>query len=249
VNELERALVALGRELAVPDAPDLWPRVAAALDPPRPSRSPRLRLGLALAVVLVAALLAALAIPDARSALRRFFHIGAARIEVVDELPPVAPDPPELDLESALGERVSLAEARRRAGFDLLELEDAPDRVFLGPRGTVWFLYGRPDAVRLLVAQTPQLSIDEPFILKKLAVTGVSVEPARVRGNPAYFLSGEPHELILVDEHGIPVPETARLARDVLLWEENGQTYRLEGDLTRDEALDIAGSLRVRHRG
>ena len=244
MNELERALVALGRELAVPDEPNLAPRVLSALGRPRPSASRRLRLGLALAVVLVAALFAALAIPDARSALLRFFHIGAARIEVVDELPTVAPEPPELDLETALGERVSLAQARRLAGFDLLELEKRPDRVYLGPRGTVWFLYGRPDAVRLLVAQTPRLRVDEPFILKKLAGAGASVETTKVRDNRAYFVSGEPHELILVDEHGIPVQETARLAQDVLLWEEDGRTYRLEGDLTLDEALDIANSLR-----
>jgi len=151
---------------------------------------------------------------------------------------------PELDLETALGERVSLSQARGRAGFDLLELEERPDRVYLGPRGTVWFLYGRPDAVRLLVAQTPRLRVDEPFILKKLAGAGASVETTRVRDNRAYFVSGEPHELILVDEHGIPVQETARLAQDVLLWEEDGRTYRLEGDLALDEALDIANSLR-----
>ena len=244
MNELERALVALGRELAVPDEPNLAPRVLSALGRPRPSTSRRLRLGLALAVILVAALLAALAIPDARSALLRFFHIGAARIEVVDELPTVVPEPPELDLETALGVRVSLARARRLAGFDLLELEERPDRVYLGPRGTVWFLYGRPDAVRLLVAQTPRLRVDEPFILKKLAGAGASVETTRVRDNRAYFVSGEPHELILVDEHGIPVQETARLAQDVLLWEEDGRTYRLEGDLALGEALEIANSLR-----
>ena len=244
MNELERALVALGRELAVPDAPALAPHVLEALERPHPSTSRRLRLKLALAVILVAALLAALAIPDARSALLRFFHIGAARIEVVDELPTVAPEPPELDLETALGERVSLAQARRLAGFDLLELEERPDRVYLGPRGTVWFLYGRPDAVRLLVAQTPRLRLDEPFILKKLAGAGASVETTRVRDNRAYFVSGEPHELILVDEYGIPVQETARLAQDVLLWEEDGRTYRLEGELTLDEALDIANALR-----
>jgi hypothetical protein len=244
VNELERALVALGRELAVPEAPDLSPVVLWALERPAAASSRRLRLALALAVVLVAALLAALAIPDARSALLRFFHVGAVRIEVVDELPTVPPEPPELDLEQALGTRVSLEQARRRAGFELLELEQKPDRVYLGPRGTVWFLYGRPDAVRLLVAQTPRLRIDEQFILKKLVGGGVSVEPTTVRGNRAYFVSGEPHEMILLDEHGVPVQETARLAQDVLLWEERGQTYRLEGDLTLGEAVDIADSLR-----
>jgi hypothetical protein len=241
VNELEHALVALGHELEVPGTPDLVPRVLTALEPP--VRPARMRLAVVLVAVLVAVLLAALAIPDARSALARFFHIGAARIEIVDELPAVEPQPPELDLEPALGERVSLAEARRRAGYDLLELDEAPDRVYLGPRDSVWFLYGRPDAVRLLVAQTPKLSIDESFIFKKLAAVGTNVEATAVDGRPAYFLSGEPHEVLLLDEHRIPVQETLRLARNTLLWQQDGRTLRLEGDVTRDEAVAIAESL------
>jgi hypothetical protein len=242
VSELEHALVALGHELEVPEAPDFAPRVLGALEPP--ARPSRMRLAVVLAAVLVAVLLAALAIPDARSALARFFHIGAARIEVVDELPAVEPQPPELDLELALGERMSLAEARRRAGYDLLELDDEPDAVYLGPRNSVWFLYGRADAVRLLVAQTPNVSVDKTFIFKKLAAAGTAVEPVSVHGKPAYFLSGEPHEVILVDEKGLPVQESLRLARDTLLWEEDGRTVRIEGDLSRGEAVAIAESLR-----
>ncbi len=245
MSELERALLALGRELEVPEPPDFEPRVLDALEAPMPWSRPRLRVAVALVAVLVAGLLAALAVPEARSALARFFHIGAAQIEVVDELPPVAPQPPELDMGAARGERVSLAEARRRAGDDLLELEQEPDSVYVGPRDSVWFLYGAPGGgVRLLVAQTPRLSIDDGFIVKKLAAAGTAVEGTTVRGRPAYFLSGEPHEVLLVDEYGVPVVETIRLARDVLLWEEGGRTLRLEGDLTLDGAVEIAESLR-----
>jgi hypothetical protein len=61
---------------------------------------------------------------------------------------------------------------------------------------------------------------------------------------PAYFLSGAPHVVILVDESGTGVPETTRLARDVLVWEEDGRTVRLEGDLTLAEATELAESLR-----
>ena len=154
------------------------------------------------------------------------------------------PEPAELDLDGALGQRVSLGEARRSAGFDLLELDERPDRVYLGPRGTVWFLYGRPAAVRLLVAQTPELRVEEQLILKKLVGAGTQVEEATVRGVPAYFLSGEPHVVMLLDEHGIPYQETARLARDVLVWQERGRTIRLEGDFTRAEAQALAESLR-----
>lgn len=242
MSELERTLVALGRDLAVPEAPDLAPRVLHALE--RPGRPSRLRVAVVLAAVLVAVVLAALAVPDARSALARFFHIGAVRIEVVDDLPAVEPQPPELDLGFALGERLSLAEARRRAGYDLLELDEEPDRVYLGPRDSVWFLYGSPDAVRLLVAQTPRIRVDEDFILKKLAAAGTRVEQATVRGRPAFFLSGAEHGVLLLDEHGFVIEESARLAQDVLVWEEDGRTLRLEGDFSLDEALAIAGRLR-----
>ena len=242
MNELERALMALGRDLAVPEAPDLAPRVLHALE--RPGRPSRLRVAVVLAAVLIAVVLAALAVPDARSALARFFHIGAVRIEVVDDLPAVEPQPPELDLGLALGERMSLAEARRRAGYDLLELEEKPDRVYLGPRESVWFLYGSPDAVRLLVAQTPRVRVDEDFILKKLAAAGTRVEEATVRGRPAFFLSGAEHGVLLLDENGFVIEESARLAQDVLVWEEDGRTLRLEGEFSLDEAVAIADGLR-----
>jgi hypothetical protein len=245
VNELERALVALGRELDVPEVSDLAPRVMTALAP-QPLPAPRRRLVLALALVVLAALLATLAIPDARSALLRFLHIGAARIELVDELPPVSPRSwsNELEFELALGERVSLADARRRAGVELLELDEPPDRVYVGPLGEVWFLYGRPDAVRLLLVQTPRLAVDEEFIIRKLVDAGTRVEPLSVRGRPAYFLSGEPHVVLLRDEYGDVYEAPAWLARDVLVWEERGRTLRMEGALTRDEALALAESLR-----
>lgn len=240
MNELEQRLVALGRALDVPGAPDIAPRVLARIEPRTRARGRR-PLVLALAAFALAALLATLAIPDARSALLRFLQIGGARIELVDELPEVG-GPPELEL--ALGKRVTLAEARRDAGFDLLELEEEPDAVFVGDRGTVWFLYGTPDAVRLLVSQTPDVAIDEPFVLKKLAGAGTRVEGATVRGAPAYLLSGEPHVVMLLDEAGTEIPESVRLARDVLLWEERDRTTRLEGDLTLEQALELADSMR-----
>ena len=240
MRELEQELLALGHALDVPEAPDLVPAVLGGIDTRR-LRSGRRRLVLALAVLALAALAATLAIPDARSALLRFLQIGGARIELVDELPVVSPIPAELEL--MLGQRVSLEEARSSASFELLELDDEPDAVYLGDRGTVWFLYGRPDGARLLVAQTPELEVDEAFILKKLAASGTSVEPLTVRGEPGYFLSGAPHVVMLLDEFGVTYPESARLARDVLVWEENGRTIRLEGDLTRDDALEIAHSL------
>lgn len=246
VSELEHALVALGRELEVPESPDVAPAVLDRIERPDAEargRRPR-RWSLVVAFAALAAVAATLAVPDARSALFRFLHIGGERIEFVDELPSLSPDPAGVDLDVVLGERVSLADARRRAGFDLRELEDAPDRVYLGPRGTVWFLYGEPQAVKLLVAQTALLSVDDQLILKKISGPGTRVEESLVNGQRGYFLSGDPHLVLLLDEVGQPVEESAWLAQNVLVWEEDGIAIRLEGDFSKGEAVDLAKRLR-----
>lgn len=254
MTELERTLLALGRELDVPEAPDFAATIRQRLEPharlDRPRGRPGGGLGRRLArrrvavvaLALLAALAATLAVPDARSALFRVLHIGGERIEFVGDLPEVeAP----AGLDAVLGERVSLAEARRRAGFGLRELEDPPDRVYLqGVRPTVWFLYGTPDRVRLLVAQTPGVDVEPELILKKLVTDETTFEEVSVGGLPGVYLSGEPHLVLLFDEFGNVVEESARLAGDVLVWETNGVAIRLEGDFSKDEALRIAESLR-----
>jgi len=241
VSELERALTAVGRDLEVPEAPDLVPAVLAQLGPRSPARPERRRWVLAVALVVVAALAATLAIPDARSALLRFLSIGGERIEFVDALPEV---PVQDDLDLTLGERVTLEEARRRSSFALRELDDPPDGVFLGERGTVWFLYGSSERPRLLVAQSSLLPPGEEMLLKKVAAPETRVERVEVEGSPGIFLSGEAHFVLLVDENGLIVEDSARLARDVLIWERGRVGLRLEGDFELDEALRVAGSLR-----
>ena len=107
---LERALAAVGRDLDVPETPDLVPAVLAQIGSRSTPASPaRRRWALAIALIVVAALAATLAIPDARSALFRFLSIGGERIEVVDSLPEV---PVQEDLALTLGEEVTLEEAR-----------------------------------------------------------------------------------------------------------------------------------------
>jgi hypothetical protein len=245
MSELERALVALGPELAIPATPDLVPGVLAATEPRRARAwaPARRRWALAVALVLVALLGATLAIPDARSAFLRIFDIGGERIEIVEDLPEI---PVVEDLESTLGERVTLAEAAARSDFPLRELEEAPDRVYLGERGTVWTLYGDPESPRLLVSQTPLLAIDAPALLKKLAGEGTQIEQVEVDGAQGVFLSGEPHFFFYVDRQGDVVDGSVRLARDVLVWDEGGVAYRLEGDFEREDALRLARDLRLR---
>lgn len=246
MSDLERTLITLGREIEFPGQPDLVAGVLARLDRPserRRSRVRRWQLGVVLA--LVAALGAVLAIPDARSALLRVLQLGGSRIELVDELPDVRPEPIGFDL--VLGDIVTLDEARRRATVPLRELEgEAPDRVYAGPRGTIWLLWGGPQRVKLLLAQTPRLALGDATFLKKLAGEGTSVESVSVGSAPGYFLSGAPHVVYLAEGQGEPVREIVWLARNVLLWEEHGLALRLEGDFSKEQALELAGRVRAR---
>ena len=112
------------------------------------------------------------------------------------------------------------------AAFDLLELDEEPDAVYLGDRGTVWFLYGTPDAVRLL-RRADARARGRRAVRPQEARGGGHARSsgASVRGAPAYFLSGEPHVVMLLDELGDGVPEsrTARAGRARL---GGGRTHR-----------------------
>src|SRR3954471_8327947 len=81
MSELERSLRALAPELAWPDTPDVARRLELR-------RRPRRRLVPLLAAAFALALLAvALAVPDARTSILRFLHLGGVTIERVSTLP------------------------------------------------------------------------------------------------------------------------------------------------------------------
>jgi hypothetical protein len=205
--------------------------------------------------VLVAAtltLLTGLAVlsPAVRAALLRIFAIPGIRIEVVDE----APTAPVRTLGEGLhlGQRVSLDEARAVVEFPIRLPADlgTPDQVFLErfiPGGRVWLVYGgRPGlpaaaetGVGLLVTEF-RGGLDE-FLLKKVTEEGGSVTPVQVDGNQGYFVQGA-HTLYVLDESGNPVGDQPRLAGSVLVWEEDGVTYRIESALGFTDSLRVAES-------
>ena len=229
MTELELRLVALGRELDFPPAPDVAGRLDLA---PRRARWP-----LAVALVAALAVAAALAIPSARTSILRFFHIRGVSVELVDRLPPVRGHG---DL--ALGRPVGLARAGRIAGFQVLVPEREPDSVWVaGCR--VSLVYGSPDAPRLLLTEV-RASVD-PIFFKKLASSGETrVEYTRVRGGDGLWIGGATHFLMLLNARGEPIQETMRLAANTLVWESGERTLRIEGRLTKAQALVFARSVR-----
>lgn len=227
MSELERELRAVGVEIAFPPTPDLAAAVRERVQTSRrPAWSRRLVVAIAVAVVAVGA---AFAVPEARTAILRFFGIGAVRIEFVDRLPEVRPGP--LDL----GTRID----PEAPPFRLLhsKLLGKPDAVYQDG-GAVTLLYGTRSRVRLLVTEIDGSDFGSN-VGKKLLAEGTRVRFVDVRDapGPAVWIEGKPH---LVDFPGGPV----RLAQNTLIWQRGPLTLRVEGKLRLAEATRIANSLR-----
>lgn len=52
-----------------------------------------------------------------------------------------------------------------------------------------------------------------------------------------------PHEVVVLNPDGTPRTESARLAGQTLIWEHDRTALRLEGNLSRERAVEIAGSI------
>jgi hypothetical protein len=225
----EQELRALAAYVDFPAERDLAPAVRARLAARRPHRRRAL---VAVPAALLVAIAVAFAVPPARSAILRFFHLQGVTIEVVDKLPEVKTSGP-LDL----GRPIALASAERVAGFRPLasKLVGDPDHVTWDGH-QLWYRYGD---TRLLVSQFRASA--PPDFVKKLVEPQTTIRFVTVNGGRGYFLSGARHFLYLAPTNTVR-DERVRLARDVLIWEHGDLTLRLEGDLTLAQALRIARS-------
>ena len=242
MTELERDLVALGAALDYPPTPDLAPRVRSRLEERRPVFGLGLRRGLAFAlVVLVVAVGALMAVPSTRSAILGWLGINGVAIERVETLPEVQPG-----AELELGEPVSREEAARRAGHRVripAEL-GPPDGVYVRrafPVEVVSLVYVEGDEPEYVLTQF-RGGLRE-VLVKKVVQPGTRVVPVTLAGAPGYWVEGAPHGVAWVDEDGMVHEEELALAGNVLLWQDGGLTFRLEGAETLNEALRVAASV------
>jgi hypothetical protein len=238
--ELERELRGLSAGVVWPEPPDVAGDVASRIAASRPRAAMRRRLALSVAVVL-AALLAVLAVPPARTAVFDWLGIGGARIVRVDELPALAPTP-GLEI---LGEPVSLDEARTHARFPFADPPDderRPDQILLAPGMRVTYVWRDGDRVRLLVTQFPGSATD-PGLVKKLVSSATRVEVLDVDGHRAVWLEGGPHAVLFVTPDGVVRDDLGWLAGNTLLVDVGGRTVRIEAAIDRDDAIAIARSL------
>lgn len=218
--ELERDLRAMAAYVDLPAERDLWPAVQARLGDRRPT--PWLRSAVVVAAAVALAVGIAFAVPPARGAILRFFGLEGVSIVRVEKLPSVP------RLPAVFGTRTTLDAAERRVGFrPLLPNIGPPAKVFTDySNQAVLLLYGRPRPLRL-----EETGIG---IFQKLVSGQQRVERVSVGGNPGVWL---PDAHVVGDFFDQP-----RMSGSALLWERDGITLRLEGRLTKAEALRIARS-------
>ena len=245
MNGLERELAALSDAVEWPDSPDLVPAVAPRLDAAPRRWLVRRPLAIAVVAVLVAAVLAVLAVPPARTAVLDWLGIGGARIVRVADLSPL---PLHQDLE-VLGRPATLAAARAQAGFGFADPprgEPGPDEVRLAPGLRVSYLWREGADARLIVTQFPGRAGD-PALLKKLAGESTVVERLEVDGDAAVWLEGGPHVALFLRPDGLVGEERGWLAGNTLLVDRDGTTVRVEGAVERSDAVDLVRAMRTDH--
>ncbi|MGC4861528.1 hypothetical protein [Micromonospora sp. DT41] len=238
MGDLERELRDLSAWLETPDAPDLTARVRAQLTSAVPHRRRWRRY---VAVALVAVLVAVLppgraAIADAVAGLLRFAGVTVATSQG-PEAPTGTPSPLPAQRTTALDE----AQRAVRFPIRLPAKLGVPEQVLVAdPDGA-----GRYRVATLLY-DGGALRVDafdgRLDVAFHKRVGSPTVEWTQVHGDFAVWVDG-PHTLAYVDRAGTVRMSTARLAASTLIWQDHGVSYRLEGDLTRAEAVGIAESL------
>ena len=266
--ELEQHLTALGAALDWPATPDLTK--AIHLPASRGGRVPLAATGwggslarsyrpawaLAAAAVLIAA--AALAIyPPSREAIANWVNVHTS-FQRVTHLATPSPQPPgPLGKRLGLGGLTTLVDAQKQVAWHIAipSALGSPDEVYVQPPanapalGEVTLVYstrpGIPIAgqtgVSVLVTEA-RGAVDQNFFGKTLG-PGTTLEPVTVAGHQGYWIAGPLNEFFFTDANGNFRSETVRLAANTLILDYGGTVIRIEGNLTKEQALEIAASL------
>jgi hypothetical protein len=255
--DFETRLRSLASGMDYPSTPDIAGTVTARLRGPHPRSMNRT---FARVLLLVVVLLASLMfIPTVRAAVLEFIQVGVVRIfrgepgpapqETPSTRMPVTaiPAPTQASLlpllEQMSGE-TTLQDAEQMTEYPILLPTypaglGEPDRVFVqnaeGPMTIlVWMDPQQPDQVKMSLHFIPEGS----WAVEKFSPQAIG--ETKVNGRPAVWAVG-PYPILL--QYG-----DMRISRlvdgHVLIWEDKGVTYRLETDLSMEEAVSIAESLK-----
>lgn len=257
----EAQLRSVASRMEYPRTPDIAGVVSARLRQPTRPRliSKPLAWSLTLALIVLSSLML---IPPARAAILEFIQVGVVRIFRAEPTPIVTaqPVPPVqlpviatpaltaspqslIPLLQRMAGETTLEEVQARVTYPILLPSfpsdlGPPDHIFVqdadGPMTImVWLDLQDPGEIQMSLHFLPP----ESWAIKK--VEPAMIEETQVNGNyaiwavgpyPVRYKNGELEFTRMIDGH-------------VLIWEQEGITYRLETDLPLDEAIKIAESL------
>lgn len=247
-ERLTAELRALGRavNVAAPDQELIDSVLARVAAEPKPRASgPRARAGRALdwmrarkravAAALASVLVALALTPPVRATVTDWFGFGGVIVrERPAPAPSSAPPPPTAEL------GLSMARARELVRFTPVvpSALGAPDGIEVSAdRRVLSMTWDTANGVVRLDEFDGRFSP----VLGKFAHRVTRFE---LDGHPALWFD-EPHEVAVVGPDGVMRVESARLAGNTLIWERDGTTLRLEGDLERERAVGIARTARA----
>ena len=254
--ELEAMLSDLAGWIDWPATPQLKVVIdeRAAVVPLRPRFQTRWAMAAVAVLVILATLLA---YTPTRTAIADWLnlHINIRRTTV---LPTPSPLPSgTLGSNLGLGTQTTLDGAQANVKWHVLVPSrlGTPDAVYLqlppdgASGGEVSLVYatspGIPvsteTGVAVLVTEA-RGSVNEQFFAKTLNDT-TTIEQVTVNGHQGWWISGQPHVFVFLDSDGTPRFETLRLATNTLVIDDGGTIVRIEGHMTRSQALQIAGTL------
>lgn len=260
-EQWEEAVRQRARELVYPPTPQVAEQVIAHLGERGQGRSRQLQ-PLWVVSLILALLIGLWAVPPVRAAILEFLQIGAVRIWLVEptptptstpteetssgeSAPTVQPSPTPLRSLFDLAGETTLAEAEEKAGFPV-RLPTYPSG--LGPPDGVFYQeLGGP--VVVLVWMNPERAGEAKYSLHILGEGAILdkgnptvIVRTSVNGNPAAWTRG-PYVLSYGSGGGEHWDFRRIVSDRVLVWFEDGLTYRLESNLTLEEAKRMAESL------
>ncbi len=251
--ELEARLIELGARLDVPEAGSLPAAVRARLDPVAVSapgdRELWRRRALVAAAVVVAILTVLCAYSPTRTALADWLGIGAVRFTSVAQLPTLPPNTAAATPAGSTGstgstEADAMAHAQAQVTFPI----QLPDPHRSGP---VLSLRADPTVPGGLVSvgfadfdlTEIAAEADQGPVVSKFVGPDTHLRFVTVNSRDGAWISGSPHELAYLDPDGTLRTQTLRRAGNVLVWEQGGVTYRVEGLDSLDDALAVAATI------
>jgi len=261
-TDFENKLSAIASEMEYPRTPDLAGSVTMRLRTGTRSRfnSKAVTWSLTIILVLCSSLML---IPPARAAILEFIQIGVVRIfpqpvtptvEVIRTATPQVHVPVTATASSTptslipilnrMAGKTTLADAQQKVDFPIL-LPDypvglgQPDYVYLQDANgalvvLVWLDHQHPDQVLLSL----YIISNESWVIKKTDPTVIN--ETRVGGERAIWTTG-PYPIIFSNGD---IQYDRLINGHVLIWAGSDVTYRLETDISMEEAVKIAESLK-----